>query len=69
MPAIVPNPKQTTLFLPISSDAEFVVTVQVKTAGLGMIDPPTRRAPSAEELHLAAELLQRRVYQFHPSTD
>lgn len=32
-------------------------------------EPVTRRAPTVRELHEVAELLLRRVYQFHPITD
>jgi hypothetical protein len=32
-------------------------------------EPVTRRAPTVRELHEVAELMLRRVYNFHPITD
>ncbi len=63
--AEVPPPASEKLYLPLDATSEAVVEITIKTRGLGAIDPPTRRAPSAKDLHQVAELLTRRVYQFH----
>jgi hypothetical protein len=57
------------LFLPLDQTSEAVLQVTIITSGLGAVDPPTRRAPTARELHQIAELLTRRTYQFHPFAD
>jgi hypothetical protein len=63
--AEVPPPTSEKLYLPMDATTEAIVEITIKTRGLGAIDPPTRRAPSAKDLHQVAELLTRRVYQFH----
>lgn len=63
--AEVPPPTSEKLYLPLDATTEAVVEITIKTRGLGAIDPPTRRAPSAKDLHQVAELLTRRIYQFH----
>lgn len=65
----VTPPKTEKLFLPIDAHTDAVVEITIKTRGLGAIDPPTRRAPTAKELHQVAGLLTRRVYQFTESGD
>lgn len=64
--AEVQPPTSEKLYLPLDGSTEAVVEITIKTRGLGAIDPPTRRAPSAKDLHQVAELLTRRIYQFHP---
>lgn len=67
--AEVPPVKSEKLFLTLDATTEAVVTVEIKTRGLGAIDPQTRRAPTAKELHAVAGLLTRRVYQFTEYSD
>ncbi len=67
--AEVPPPTSEKLYLPLDATTEAVIEITIKTRGLGAIDPPTRRAPTAKELHEVAGLLTRRVYQFTESSD
>lgn len=67
--AEVPPPVTEKLYLPLDATTEAVVEITIKTRGLGAIDPPTRRAPTAKELHTVAGLLTRRIYQFTPASD
>jgi hypothetical protein len=57
--------REQTLFLDIEDDLEAVVTIQIKNAVHGT--SAHRRPPTVEELHRIADLLCRRVYQFHPN--
>lgn len=62
-----PMPKEETLYLALEPGVEAVVTIQIKVCNPG-IDRPERRAPTVSELHHAADLLLRRVYQFTPDS-
>lgn len=62
MPQPLPSEK---LYLPLDADSEAVMEITIHSRGLGALDPQTLRAPSAKELHLIADLLTRRLYQFH----
>lgn len=67
--AEVPPPRSEKLFVTLDATTEAVIEITIKSRGLGAIDPQTRRAPTARELHQVAGLLTRRVYQFHPTAD
>ena len=57
-------PPQETLFLALDEATEAVVTVTLHARGLGAVDPPTLRVPSAAELHSVSQLLSTRQYSF-----
>lgn len=64
-PSAPSTPRSERLYLSLGPDSEAVIEITVKTRGLGAIDPPSRRAPTAGELHEISGLLARRIYQFH----
>ena len=57
------------LFIQLTSEEQAVLTVEVETCGIGPMDQPTRRQPTARELDAIASALQRRDYQFASSID
>ena len=67
MPAIMTTPE--ILFVPISSEEQAVLTVEVETSGVGAVDPPTRRAPTARELERIARSLLARTWKFSSTLD
>ncbi len=63
--------RQEVIFLPIATGLQARVEIQIiaEPAAPTPSERPTRRSPSARELHLIAEGLLHRVYQFHPVED
>lgn len=60
-----------TLYIPLAEGLSARVEIQIimEPAAPPPGERPTRRAPTARELHTIADALARRVYQFHPIED
>lgn len=61
-----PAPTSERIYVTLDDANEATVEITITTRGLGAVDPPIRRAPTARDLHRLADSLARRIYQFHP---
>ena len=59
-----PAPKIETLHILLGADSEARIEITVTTDGLGAVDPPCRRAPTASELQVIARYILQRQYHF-----
>ena len=61
-------PATETIYIPILEGIQARVEIQIieEPAIPAALEPQLRRAPTARELHTIADLLTRRIYQFHP---
>jgi hypothetical protein len=58
-----------TIYVPILDGIQARVEIQIIQDSPfegAPLERPIRRAPTARELHTLADLLTRRIYQFHP---
>ena len=65
MPTPTPTAQTTTLYLPLATGLEAVITLSIDGEGCGFCDPGTRREPTIKELDLIGQMLRDVRYKFY----